>query len=181
MRLYEDIDNAVISSMLARGAGIISPPNYPGADILIPVRYLKNMQPSIGCVLIQVKNRAYAAIDDSLRDGARVDWEQAALKLEHTRCFNIIMALQEKRGAQLYDVLANADVKGSRRSKRKPQHLTVITAGFGQKLFPNISGIGKGRDEIYQLLDKHLKWHQKPDYENDEKMKQTYLRNLIEY
>ncbi|KAI5304672.1 hypothetical protein KEM56_006153, partial [Ascosphaera pollenicola] len=69
VRVFGSVDQDMIRSMFIRGAGIIMPTNAPGADLILPVKYVDphSSQAEMGCVIVQVKNRAHDSIGAALR------------------------------------------------------------------------------------------------------------------
>ncbi|KAI5279053.1 hypothetical protein KEM54_004374 [Ascosphaera aggregata] len=163
--------------MFVRGAGIILPPNYPGADLLIPVKIFDSkMNPRIGCILIQVKN--WRCISQArLQDNVREALNRAVLELQGVDCLTMIMSLQRQDGGCSCEIYPPQLERTTRYSEQ--QLPTIITTGFNADLFPSICRGENERSMIYETVDKLLKWRRMPAHEDRDEVTKSYLQQLL--
>ncbi|KAI5301554.1 hypothetical protein KEM56_001605 [Ascosphaera pollenicola] len=162
--------------MFARGAGIILPLNFPGADLLIPIRSFEGERAATACILIQVKNRASDQIGPKFVENRSTELQRAASKLDGIAYLGLAMCLRHVKGQQSYDisVARDATMRGSP---------IVTTVGFGSELFPNLaSTIATEHNGIYSMLENLLDWPLKPDYETcRDANEEQFRRGIFEY
>ncbi|KAI5284198.1 hypothetical protein KEM54_001528 [Ascosphaera aggregata] len=172
VRIYETPTVERISDMATRGAAVILPPHFPGADLLIPVRS-SDPEWKPAPILVQIKNRADDVLTPGRKNSVRESLDRAASTLGMTTYYGLAMFLRRRNGGQEF-----AFEDCSRPTCQSP---ILYTCGFGTELFPNVeSKQTSPRHAVYQLLDKLLNWVGGPDYENADENIAEYWRSIFQ-
>lgn len=185
VHIYNQPDKSTIRAAFSCGAGIILPPRYPSADLLIPIKPIGGFvdKKSITCLLVQVKNRA----DDTMTSGLSIEAASpvmsAAKELGLTlKYFDLIMCLRGQKDEQSRKISLISNRPAGTKRQKMSEAVVITTVGFGSQLFPNIApkegSIGR---EIYATLSHLLYWNWYMKTKRGAKgEKKAYIRALLE-
>ncbi|KAI5307048.1 hypothetical protein KEM56_005329 [Ascosphaera pollenicola] len=175
VRLYKEPTSIHLHAMFARGAGIILPANYPGIDLIMPIRFTDGDVTNMSCIAVQVKSKARDSANPAVVRSEAKDSLKAAGTICGNATFGIMMCLQEKYDRQEAAVLPVSD-----RNTRHPQAV-ILSHGFGSTIFPNVAFSDSASEDVYATLTKTLRWNWKPDETGLSKQEKEYLRPLVDY
>jgi hypothetical protein len=171
VRVSSSPTQRVVEEAYCRGAALLLPGQFPGTDVLIPMRTETG---DIGAILVQIKNRRSDKLTSSLKVSFKHDMKAAieGLQLAHHLpggYLGLVLCLRRKAGPE-YEVL-------SARMHSKNQTITFrIVCALGLDVYRWRTGWPNG-DQVAELFDRVLQsW---PNMYPEAVLNEEYARKLI--